>query len=154
MGAVAGLAAAMVACSSGPASPEELDLDAYDAVVEEVAASLEDTGVLGAGSIEDGARGAQYEEGRCRLFAQDVRAAVNGSQPTTDEVAAVVEPVLSDTGFDALEESEVKGGHLMLTSTDEHDARLSIVWDASTLDVSLEVDADLEESTCTEDAAG
>lgn len=136
-----------------PTAPLE-SLDAHDALVEEIAGALETEGIIEAGSVELGERGAQFEDGRCRVFARDADAITVETQPEAEAVLAAVDPALEGSGFAPLEESDVAGGHLRLSSTDERGAHLEITWKSSHLDVSIHGTADLPETECTAEAVG
>lgn len=143
----------LAACTATPSMPLE-SLDRHDALVEEIMGALEAEGILEEGSIELGERGAQFEDGQCRLFARDADAATVTTQPEAEAVLAAVAPTLDGSGFAPLEETDAAGGHLQLSSTDERGAQLEITWKASRLDVSIHGTADLEESACTDQAVG
>lgn len=157
IGAVLSLACApwaLAACTSqAPSLPVE-SLDGHDALVEEITGALETEGIIEAGSVELGERGAQFEDGKCRVFARDADAITVETQPEAEAVLAAVDPALEGSGFAPLEETDAAGGHLQLSSTDERGAHLEITWKSSHLDVSIHGTADLPESECTAEAVG
>lgn len=143
---------ALAACTSqAPTLPLE-SLDGQDGLVEEIVGALESEGIVEPGSVELGERGAQFEDGSCRVFARDADATTVETQPDADTVRAAVAPTLEGGEFAALEETDADGGHLRLSASDERGALLEITWKASDLDVSISGTADLEESECTAEA--
>ncbi len=139
------------ACTSPTPSIPLESLDGHDALVEDIAAALETEGIVEEGSIELDGRSAQFEDGQCRVFARDADAATVARAPKVDAVRAAAAQAIVGSGFAPLEETEVAGGHLQLSSTDEQGARLEITWKASELDVSIHGTADLAEPECTDE---
>lgn len=126
-------------------------LDEYDAVVQDIAEALESEGIVEPGSIEIGERGAQFEDDRCRVFAKDAEAVTVYTQPEADQVRAVVAPVLEGSGFASLENTDVEGGYITLSASDEQGALLELTWKSSEIDVGVSGVADLEEALCTDE---
>lgn len=153
-GAAVVLATVLGACTSSEPKLELASLEDYDRLSVEIIDRLEADGVVESDSLVLGTRGAQFENGECRVFARDAEGTTSTLQPSTDDVHDSVTPVLEQHGFEAPEQDEVEGGHLALTSTDERGARLDILWKASRLSVTVSGTADLEQSACTEDAVG
>lgn len=142
----------LAACATGPRLMDPSSLEEYDAVVDNVVGALDAAGITEPGTAEHGARGAQYEGDRCRIFARDADAATVQTQPSADEVIAAAAPVLEEHGFGVPEQVDVAGGHLRVSVTDERGAELDLTWKASRLDVTIQGVADLAESECTDEA--